>query len=210
MTLPALLLLQVMGASASAEASVAVPAPVSEALLSALAVEGGRVIVRAFQMPRAPACRPREASVDGIIDGSGRYPVRLRGPGCPAWAWARIEVWAAVPVTTRAVAPGEELAGAVIATETEVRRARAPARLIPGARASRRLSRGQMVEVSHLQAAGAASGGAIKVLVRAGALQVVQTGRLVACGGGRTCAVMPSGKHVSGQLADGHLVVEAP
>jgi len=51
---------------------------------------------------------------------------------------------------------------------------------------------------------------AVKVLVRNGALAIETVGRLVACGAGRACAVLASGKHVEGQLADGRLIVEVP
>ena len=50
----------------------------------------------------------------------------------------------------------------------------------------------------------------MKVSVRAGTLSIAQTGRIVSCGRGRTCAVMPSGKHVEGQIVEGQLIVEAP
>ena len=189
-----------------------VPAPVAAALASALVVPNGTLTVRSFKATGgAGSCSVREASLERPIEGSGRFPVKVSGRGCSGWAWADVKVHARVLVTTRPVRAGDSLESAVTEEQREVR---PPLRelasgLAPNARASRALSRGQIVEQSHLQAAGAAPGSMIKVVIQAGSLQVVQSGRVVPCGRGRICAVVPSGKHVEGEIVDGRLIVEA-
>lgn len=182
--------------------------PVQQAVTDALAVPGGRAIVRGYQA--STPCPASEARLERPIDGSGRYAVRLSGPSCRGWAWVTVEVRAPVSVTTRAVGKGEPLEGALAVQEREVRRSRAPAPVPAGARAARALQAGQTIEASHLVAAGATVGGTVKVIVRMGTLSVTQSGRVVSCPGGRPCAVLPSGRHVSGDLVDGQLVVAAP
>jgi hypothetical protein len=193
---------------APADAASAPPGVVVQAVTEALALPGARALIRAYQP--ASACPATEARLERPIEGSGRYAVRLRGPACQGWAWVKVEVRAPVSVTTRAVDRGEPLDQAIAVEEREVRTSRAPARVAAGARATRRLARGQMVEASHVVAPGAALGAAVKVVVRVGSLEVGQSGRIVGCAGGRTCAVLPSGKHVTGDLIDGALVVEGP
>jgi hypothetical protein len=39
---------------------------------------------------------------------------------------------------------------------------------------------------------------------------VTQFGRSVACGAGRSCAVLPSGKHVEGTIENDTLMVQIP
>ena len=199
-------------AAPSDETTADVPPPVAAALESALVVPGGRMTVRSFK-PTAAAgatCNVREASLERPIEGSGRFPVKVSGRGCTGWAWAEVKVYAAVLVTTRPVRAGDSLEGAVAEEERELRPPlREVATDVKGSRASRALGRGQIVDRSHLEAAGAAPGSTIKIVVRTGALQVVQTGRVVPCGRGRTCAVVPSGKHVEGEIVDGRLIVEA-
>jgi hypothetical protein len=196
-----------------AEGAAAVPAAVSAAVESALVVPGGRLTVRSFRTPGngTTRCTVREASVERPIEGSGRFPVRLSGRGCPAWGWVEVKVESTMLVTSRPVRAGESLDGAVTEVQREVRPPlRELATDVKGARASRSLARGQVVDKSDLQAAGAAPGSTVKVLVKTGSLQIAQSGRIVPCGRGRTCAVMPSGKHVEGSLVEGRLIVEAP
>jgi hypothetical protein len=200
-----------LGAAAPAGAADAASAPpevVVRAVTEALALPGARALIRTYQP--AGSCPAAEARLERPIEGSGRYPVRLRGPSCQGWAWVRVEVRATVPVTTRTVDRGEPLDQAVALEEREVRTARAPAQVAAGARASRRLARGQIVEASHVVAPGAAVGASVKVIVQVGTLKVGQSGRIVPCAAGRTCAVLPSGKHVTGDLIDGELMVGAP
>jgi flagella basal body P-ring formation protein FlgA len=128
------------------------------------------------------------------------------------WGWATVRVFAPVMVTTRAVRAGEVLAGAAKEMEKELRPGRAPARPeeITAAKAARALSPGQLIEAAHVEHTGPAAGLPIRVVVRSGALAITQTGRVVSCGRGRTCAVLPSGKHVEGTLANDVLEVELP
>jgi hypothetical protein len=207
---------------AAPAAAADVPRVVTDALDAALAVPGARVDVQGWKL--GTGCTPDSAEVERPVDGSGRYGVRVSGPGCgltsaragaraPAvWGWATVRVFAPVMVTTRAVRLGEPLAGAVKETEKELRPGRAPARAqeVTSAKAARALSAGQLIEATHVELAGPAVGSPIRVMVRSGALAISQSGRVVSCGRGRVCAILPSGKHVEGTLAGDLLEVELP
>jgi flagella basal body P-ring formation protein FlgA len=205
-----------LAALATPAAAGETPAAVQHGLEAALVVPGARLTVRSYRATGAAAgCAVSDATVDKPIEASGRYPVKVSGPGCGGWAWAEVVVKADVLVTTRAVRPGESLEGATTRVERELRAGRQPAASpdageLVRARATRPLGRGQVVERSHLEAAGAAAGSPVKVIIRAGDLTITQTGRLVPCGRGRSCAVVPSGKRLEGTLVDGQLLVETP
>ena len=77
--------------------------------------------------------------------------------------------------------------------------------------AKRFLRAGTSVFERDVESAGRSAGDILKIRVRTGSLIVETQGRRIACGGGRICAVLPSGRHVEGRLEDGHrLVVELP
>jgi flagella basal body P-ring formation protein FlgA len=216
LTPPLLLSLAALAAAAAPARAGDTPAAVQHGLEAALVIPGARLTVRSYRPTAAAAgCAISEATVDKPIEASGRYPVKVNGRGCGGWAWADVVVKADVLVTTRPVRPGESLDGATTRVERELRPGREPASgadagELARARATRPLGRGQLVERSHVEAAGAAAGSPVKVIIRAGDLTITQTGRLVACGRGRSCAVVPSGKRLEGTLADGQLLVEAP
>ena len=186
------------------------PAAVDQALATALAVPGARLDVRSYQPASSVNCPVTQASLEQVVEGSGRYPVKVSGRGCAGWAWVELKVFANVLVTTRAVRAGENLEGAAVSQDREVRPGRQPAANVTGAKAARPLTRGQLIEKEHVEQAGPPVGAPVKVIVRAGALSIAQNGRIVSCGRGRTCAVMPSGKHVEGLIVEGQLIVEAP
>jgi hypothetical protein len=196
--------------SAAAGAETTLPAPVSAAVAGALAVSGARVVATSYSASLPRACEPTSATVTRPIEGSGRYAVKLAGSGCVGWGWVRLELWAPVPVTTRQVREGEALAGAVTLVERQITTGHGPPVLAPSAVAARPLLRGQAVTAQQVRQGGSGAGEAVKVVVRAGGVEVATAGRMVGCGRGRTCAVLASGKHVEGQLADGILLVEAP
>jgi hypothetical protein len=186
------------------------PPAVDQALAGALAVPGARVDVRSYLPAGGVTCPVTQASIDRPVEGSGRYPVKVSGQGCTGWAWVELKVFASVLVTTRAVRAGEILDGATTSQDRELRPGRQPAGNVTGAKAARPLTRGQLVEKDHLELAALPNGSPVKVIVRAGSLSIAQNGRIVSCGRGRTCAVMPSGKHLEGQIVEGQLIVEAP
>ena len=117
---------------------------------------------------------------------------------------------AQVLVTTRPVRTGEPLRAATVIAERELRGQGALATLAEDAVAARPLSEGQIVDSTASRRQGAAPGERVKVRVVTGALQVEQAGQIVACGPDRTCAVLPSGRHVEGQFSEGVLLVVAP
>lgn len=206
----AVLLLALLTLAPRAAADAPVPPLVQTALDDALLVAGARAVVMGYE-PRTPArCTPQSAQVPRPIAGSGKVAVKLLGKGCSGWAWAKVQVMAPALVTTRPVRAGEPLDGAVTSMEREVSTGRTPAVLSAGAVASRALPRGLMLEAGHIRGAGPGAGDAIKVIVRSGPLVIEAHGRSVSCGRGRVCAVLPSGKHVEGQLVAGSLLVEVP
>ena len=194
----------VLGAgTALAEAPVVdVPAVVADALQTALSesLPEARLDVVGWKVPGNLRCTPTGATVDRAINGSGRYAIKMEGGGCGAWAWANVRVYAPGFITTRTVRMGEPLDGAVKTVDQEVRPGRIPAPVGPGSRAARMLNNGQLVEANHVETAGPKAGAPIKVMVRAGSLAVSQIGRAISCGHGHVCAVLPSGKHVEGEL----------
>jgi flagella basal body P-ring formation protein FlgA len=194
----------------AARAATELPPEVQAAMDGAVALSGARVVPISYQTTLPRNCRPTTATLPRPIDGTGRFAVQLDGEGCRGWAWLKVEVWAPVMVTTRAVRAGEAIDEAVTAVERQVTAGNPPPALAPGAVAARSLPRGKAVQASDVRMAAAPSGGPIKVLVRSGPLVIETSGRLITCGRGRTCAVLTSGKHVEGQLADGRLVVDVP
>ncbi len=204
------LLAPLLGAAPAARAD-ALPAPVEEAARAALTLPGARLAAAAIEPPGAAACAVEAATVGRAIDGSGRYPLKLAGRGCGGWAWLRVQVYAPVPIVRRALRAGEPIGDAVAFVEREVTRGLRPAAVEPEAIAARPLRVGEVVSATAIRDAGRATAGSpLKIVVQVGALAVEQTGRSVSCGGGRACAVLPSGKHVEGRLEGGRLLVEAP
>lgn len=183
---------------------------VMQAVERALTVDGARVVPVAW-MPALPAaCVPSAANVSGTIGGSAKVAIRLRGGQCPTWAWLRVEVWATVAVTSRSVRAGEPLAPVLVTEDREVRGGHAPLLPPADALAARDLPRGIVIESTHVAGASLPAGESLKVIVMTGALAVEMQGRAVPCGAGRTCVVLPSGRHMEGRLENGRLLVEVP
>jgi hypothetical protein len=203
----------VLGAAvAHAETPAAdLPPAVADALQASLAqaLPEGRLEVVGWKASGA-SCVPASATVSSAVAGSGRYAVKVQGDGCGAWGWATVRVFAPAFITTRSVRLGEPLDGAVKSVDQEVRPGRVPAPVNPGSKAARALTSGQLVEASHLEATGPKPGSTVKVMVHAGSLSISQYGRAISCGRGRICAVLPSGKHVEGELEGDVLQVVLP
>jgi hypothetical protein len=203
-------LLCLLLAAPAARAAETLPAPVQAALDGAVAIAGARVVPTSYAASGTRACAASSAVIGRPVDGSGRYAVKLMGNGCTGWAWLKVDVWAQVPVTTRLVREGERLDDAVTFVERQITAGRAPAALAAESVAAHPMARGQAVMPADVKRTGGNAGDSVKVLVQAGALVVETSGRLVACGRDRTCAVLASGKHVEGRLTDGRLLVEMP
>jgi flagella basal body P-ring formation protein FlgA len=185
------------------------------ALEQALTFPGARIDAATEERPMGRSCTPREITVPRPVDGSGRFAVKVSGTkaggaACEVWTWVRVRVVADVAVTRRALRPGEAIADAVTTETRELRAGQVPARLIPGAVAARSLPAGQLVQADGVSVPTARPGEQVKVMVVAGALAVEQTARSIPCTRGRSCAVLPSGKQVEGDLIDGRLVVVLP
>jgi hypothetical protein len=188
------------------------------ALAAAVTVPDARVDVVALDRPagdcltNGPGTR---AETSRPIDGSARVALKLFGSraghgSCEVWAWARVRVFAQVPVAARAIRAGEAFRSAVRLEEREIKSGHVPAVLTDTSLADRSFGAGQMIEAGGVRAAGPRTGETVKILLVSGALVVEQTGRAIACGRDSSCAVLPSGKHVEGTFADGRLLVHLP
>jgi hypothetical protein len=194
---------------------------VRTALVAAATVSDARVEITAIERARTGcvgAGAPARAEVSRSIDGSARVAVKLIGAGpdgasCEAWSWVRFRLFAPVSVAIRAVRVGEPLAGATAVNEREIKAGRAPATpsdVTDGAVADRPLVAGQIVEADAIRVPGPRAGDPVNVVLVTGALAVEQVGRAVPCARNRSCAVLPSGKHVDGTFRDGRLLVQMP
>ena len=194
------------------------------ALSAAVTTPGARVDIVAVDLPSSSSncvTSGPDARVETSrpIDGSGRVAVKLTGarPGgaaCEVWAWARVRIFAKVPVTRRALRAGEALAMAAATEVREIKSGHTPAAwetvVAGGSVADRSLGAGQMIEADAVRAPGLKSGETVKVVIVSGALAIEQTGHAIPCVRGRICALLPSGKHVEGTLVDGRLMVQMP
>ncbi len=183
---------------------------VVETLQAALAVPGARLEVERFDAPAK--CVPAALEAVRPVQASGRVALRVRGEGCPGWAWAEVRVFANALVAKKQIVEGELLKDAVDHQEREVTVGHAfLTELFDGAKAARTIAKGTAIE-EHLAArAGALKPGAsVQVEVHAGALVLVQPARVASCARGAACAVLPSGKRVEGRLVAGRIIVEAP
>lgn len=221
-------------AAATAFASVSPEQALAKRLHAALERADARVVVERIEAPAA-GCRPdwsrlevegrqREGEKGGAaplglrqpLTGSGRLALQVpgssNGHACEAWIWARVHVFAPVPVALKAVHAGGALEGAWALQEREIR---------PGfsawaggesadAQADRSLAAGQIIGEDMVRRAGLAPGQPVKVLLLAGAVAVEESGTVVPCGRTKACAVLPSGRHLEGTWEDGRLVVRAP
>jgi flagella basal body P-ring formation protein FlgA len=214
--LAALALAALSPAVRAAEGAPDVAPLVRQALARALGAPGARIdsAIQDAGSSRASSCRATEAELPQPIQASGRVAVKIsgrspRGQRCEEWIWTRVRVVAPVAVTTRALKAGEALDGAVATEERELRAGHPAAALGPASLAGRALSAGQMLEAAFVAEPTLRPGETVKVLVVSGALTIEQSGRAVPCVRGRSCATLPSGKQVEGDLVDGRLVVQS-
>jgi hypothetical protein len=188
---------------------------VEAALSRALTLPGAELRLLDY-WPTVPSrCSVLSAEIARPISASGRAALHLfgkapSGEGCEGWAWANVQVFAPVLVTSRALREGEPLGGAVRPVMREVAQGRSPLReLPPQAVATHDLPAGAALLESD-QRSGPRLGDTVAVVIRVGFLEVEQQGRAVPCVPGRTCAVLPSGKRVEGSYSQGKLLLEAP
>lgn len=194
-----------------AQGAGSLPPQIFAALEQSLTFPGARLESAIEEKPMLRSCAPREVTVTRPVDGSGRFAVKVSGTrggaACEVWTWVRVRVLAEVAVTRRALRPGDALGDAVAMETRELRAGQVPARIVPGAVAARSIPVGQLLQADAVGVATVRAGQPIKVLVVSGALAVEQAARSIPCSQGRSCAVLPSGKQVEGDLIDGRLVV---
>ncbi len=185
------------------------------AIAGALAVPGGRVEVLEVRTTPGDRCAPSAWEALRDVTASGMAPLRFGGRSpegipCEGFAWARVRVLAPAAVTTRPLAAGDRLEGAVTTSLQEVLPGRAAiVQPPPGAVAERALAAGAVLDDAAIHV-GPHPGDPVVVEIRVGALRLTEPGRSVPCLRGRACALLPSGRRVEGRLVDGRVVVEAP
>ncbi|HTP30190.1 MAG TPA: hypothetical protein VMK12_31600 [Anaeromyxobacteraceae bacterium] len=193
----------------------AIAPPIQAAFSGAIALPGARAEVIEVVGDLPARCVLTHAETPQPVAFSTRMPLHLfgsdpAGETCDAWAFARVRVKAPSLVTTRPVAEGAPLDGAVAPSEREVLPGRPLLAALPeGAVAARALATGTVLDDSHLRL-GPRPGDPVAVALRAGALLVEQQGQAVACRRGRACALLPSGRRVEGQWHDGRILLEEP
>jgi hypothetical protein len=199
----------------AAPAGLDVDVAVGGAVAAALAPEGARAEIGEVRVPPGRGCAPSRAEALRPVTASGDVPLRLAGVDpdglpCEIFGWARVRVLGGGLLLSRPVLPGDPLEGAVRPAEVEILAGRAPLSSLPrGARAGRALPVGTPLLASDVRL-GPLPGEPIGVMVRTGALELSLTGRALACGRGRACALLPGGRRVQGRLEGDHLLVEVP
>lgn len=197
-------------------AALAPPPAVPRAIEAALGRDGARAVVRDYRPSLPDGCRVTGAAVKGALEGSGAVTVTLEGRDatgarCEGWALVRARLHAKVLVATRTLAAGDALEGAVAAEERELPAGVAPLDAVaPGAVAAWPIPAGAILTAARVRAAGPRPGASVPVVVSRGGFTVETAGTLVACSGGRSCALLPSGKRLEGTVRDGKFHVEAP
>ena len=102
-----------------------VPAAVVQALHAAAPALTDRIDVLSYRAARRAGCTADGAEVVGGLNGSGQVMVRLlgisrNGLACEGWATVELRLFGSLWVTSRPVAAGAPLAGAVRQVEREI------------------------------------------------------------------------------------------
>ncbi len=195
-------------------ATVAVEALARAAVEAAIAVPDGRAELLGLE-GALPRCTADVVDAPRPITTSGRTALRLHGHdrsgrACDGWAWARVRVTGPALVTTRAVAEGESLTGAVTTRQREVEPGHPVVTELPeGARATRALPAGAPLDPALIRV-GPLPGDAVTVTLLLGYLRVDEEAHATSCRAGRACAVLPSGRRVEGFWHDGRIVIGSP
>jgi hypothetical protein len=143
------------------------------------------------------------------VEASGRVPVHVRGPRCDEWGWATVRVTVEAPVVTRTLRSGEALQGAWAYRWAEVSRGRPLLATVPEDATAARALRGGDALGAEAVRSGPQPGTSVTVRVALGGIIVEQPGRVVGCPGPNVCAVLPSGRRVTGHLEGEALSVGA-
>lgn len=178
----------------------AVPPSLDEALV-AIAPPGSRVEVESWSAPPCKATRfePRP------LEGSGRVAVRAIGPGCEVWGWASVRLFTTQAIVERSVEAGARVDDAIRLEERLWTKGMSAAPRLEGAVAARRLSPGVLLRDTDLRF-GPPPGTQVPVRIVLDAISIDQRGSVVACGQRQVCAVLPTGKRVTGTMQDGVLI----
>ncbi|HEY4220263.1 MAG TPA: hypothetical protein VGO62_02955 [Myxococcota bacterium] len=189
--------------------AIAAPAhndPLALALDAAVDAGAHAMVVRADAPPAS--CVPTRYDAPAHIHGNAHVHVRGHGAsGCAFWSSVDVRLEIDALVLTRDVAAGAALDGALtIARVSSSSATGALASCEPGAHAARALKAGAVVRDRDVTSS-LPPGSAVRVILRAGALAVEQSGVVVSCLGA-ACARTSSGRMVRGRMQDGALIVE--
>jgi hypothetical protein len=214
MTLLPLLALALGTATGAARDPVA--AAIQQGLLGAAPAGVTRIEVTSHRDRISPGCAVGEAKPLGQILGSGEITLKLdgrdaRGHDCFGWSWAQDRVFSRALVTTRRLATGEALAGAYEFRERELLAGHTFVRdAAPDAVAAYAIQPDLILEPQNVRSPAQIPGRTIVVELRYGDLTVETQGRTVPCSLDAACALLPSGKRVSGAWTNDRLEVTLP
>lgn len=182
------------------------------------AAPGGvtRVEVTSHRDRIAAGCTVRSAKALGQVLGSGPVTLELEGSdfagaSCVGWTWSQARLFSRALVTTRRLATGETLSGAFQPAERELLPGRTFALDAPtDAVAAYALQPDTTLGPDNIRTPAQIPGRTIAVELRYGDLVVEAQGRTVPCALNAACALLPSGKRVAGNWANGRLEVSLP
>ncbi len=200
---------------APGSASDPVAGAIRHGLLEAAPAGVTRVEVTSHR-DRIPAgCLIAHAKPLGEVFGSGAVTLKLEGTAgarsCTGWSWAQARFFSQALVTTRRIATGETLAGAYQARERELLAGRTFAlEAPPDAVAAYAMPPDVVLEPQNIRSPAQIPGRTLAVVLHYGDLLVEAQGRTVPCSLNAACALLPSGKQVSGAWTNGRLEVSLP
>jgi hypothetical protein len=165
---------------------------------------------------RIPAgCAIAAAKPLGQVLGSGAATLKLEGTShgrsCAGWSWVQARFFSQALVTTRRVATGDALAGAFAPRERELLAGRSFVLQAPAdAVAAYSMQPETVLEPQNIRNPAQIADRTIAVELHYGDLLVEAQGRTVPCAVDAACALLPSGKRVSGTWTNGRLEVSLP
>jgi hypothetical protein len=199
------------------------PDPIAGAIRQGLlkaAPSGVTRVEVASHRDRIPSgCTIADAKPLGQVLGSGAVTLKLEGTtkgaanrmSCSGWSWVQARFFSNALVTTRRIATGEALAGAFEPRERELLGGRIFALAAPpDAVAAYSMPADAVLEPQNMRSPGQIPGRTIAVELRYGDLVVETQGRTVPCALNAACALLPSGKQVTGAWTNGRLEVSLP
>jgi hypothetical protein len=210
------LLTLALGTAATSAASDHLAGIIRHGLVEAAPSGVTRVEVTGHRDHLPVGCVVAEAKPLGQVLGSGAVTLKLvgsdsHGQACSGWSWSQARLFSRALVTTRRIATGEALTGAFEARERELLAGHTFLINPPlDAVAAYSLQAEAILEPQNMRSPAQMPGRTIAVELHYGDLLVETQGRTVPCSLNAACALLPSGKSVSGSWTNGRLEVSLP